>query len=532
MRTVLRNLIVTALFSLASVCAQVQVISQFTDGADWSATLVATNTTTSDTIASLSFYMDTADGATTSWTPTFLENVNTQALAIPAGSSVFLHTPGTAATLSQGWAQILGQGVQAYVIYSHASSGHPTQDATAPAIAPASGILAPFDNSNGLVTAFAIVNPNPVPLSISVNIKTTGGNVTADTVSNVPPQGHLAFLMPNQFPETAGQAGLAEFHSNAGNFTLIGLRANSTGAFTALPVYTESGGPIISGGGGNGGGGNGGGGAGEVVDANFYVGILNATSGGTTKIMDVAGGSIGRFTPAHWNAPFNGTKYGPCIVFKTTYSASAPFPNSPDAELNAGTLELSGPNLPAGTVIPSFNSPLGPVYAGNFAAGTFQPGGTYELTSKNGTQVKPFDVKATLPSNYTITNWNSINTLDRSKSLTLNWTGAQGDEILVSVASLLLGSTIQGVFIGCAVPGSAGTLTIPAEAMANLEAAPAGSLLASGSIAVQGIQGVTGNFSPVANAATSFLPDLIPSGKANYGAFFPYIGYQRSVSIN
>ena len=536
MQTVLRSLIVTALFSLASVCAQESVVSQFADGGDWSSTLVATNTTTSDTVASLTFYKDTAGGATEPWTPSFLEGGNTQALAIPAGSSVFLHTPGTAAAVSQGWAGVAGQGVVAYVIYTHAPKGQAKQDATAPAVTPASRILVPFDNTNKLVTALAIVNPNPTPLSISVNFKTTGGSVTTDTVSNLPPLGQIAILMPDQFPETANKAGLAEFYSSSGNFTIIALRANPTGAFTALPVYTESGSPIIqSGSGGNGGGGNGGGGgggAGEIVDANFYVGILNATSAGTTKIMDVAGGSIGRFAPDNWNAPFNGTKYGPCIVFKTTYSASAPFPNSPDAELDAGTLGLSGPNLAAGTTLTVFNSPLGPIYASTFPQGTFQPGGTYELTGKGGTQVKAFDVKATLPSSFTITNWDSLNTLDRSKSLTLNWTGAQGDELLVSIASLLLGNTIQGVFVGCAVTGSAGTLTIPAAAMANLEAAPAGSVLASGTVSVQSIQGITGNFSPVANAATSFLPDLIPNGKANYGAFFPYFGYQRSVSIN
>ncbi len=534
MQTVLRNLIVTALFSVAPVCAQVQAISQFVDGGDWSSTLVATNTTTSDTVASLTFNMDTAGGATEPWTPSFLEGGNTQALTIPAGSSVFLHTPGTAAAVSQGWAQLVGQGVVGYVIYSHAPKGQAKQDATAPAVTPASRILAPFDNTNGLVTAFALVNPNPIPLSISVNIKTTGGTVTTDSVPNLSQQGHLAFLMPNQFPETAGQAGLAEFYSSSGNFTIIALRANPTGAFTALPVYTETGAPIISGAGGNGGGGNGGGGgAGDIVDAAFAIGIINMTSGTTTQVIDIAGGAIGRYTPTNWNAPFSGTKYGPCVVYKSSYPLNSPPPYSAGAELNAGSsLGLSGPNLPPGTTLPAFNSPLGPVYSATFAAGTFVPGDTYALTSNGGTQVKAFDVKATLPSNYTITNWSGISALDRSKSLTLNWTGAQGDELLISVSSTLIGTTIQTVSIGCSVSGSAGTLTIPSDAMANLLPVPAGSNTANGSLGVEAILGATGTVSPFSNTATSFLPDLIPSGQANYGAFFPYIGYQRSVSIN
>ena len=532
MRNILRNLVVTALFSMACLSAQVQVISQVADGGGWSSTLVLTNTTTNDTFASLTFYMDTSAGATTSWTPTFIEGGNTEALAIPAGSSIFLHTTGTAAAVSQGWAQLAGQGVVGYVIYTHAS-GQSKQDATAPAVTAASRILVPFDNTSGLSTAFAIVNPNPEPLSISVNFKTKSGTVTTDNVPSLPQQGQLAFLMPNQFPDTAGQAGLAEFYSSSGNFTMIALRANPTGAFTALPIYTESGSPIIqSGSGGNGGGGNGGGvPAGDIVDAAFSIGILNFTSSQGSQTMDVVGGAIGEFTPTNWNAPFSATKYPPCIVYKTTYSSNGS-PNGAAADLDAGaSLGLKGAGLPAGTVVPSFNSPLGPVYSATFPAGTFQPGTAYELSSNGGTQVKAFGVKATLPTNYTITNWSSINTLDRSKSLTLNWTGAQGDELLISVSSLLLGTNIQGVFIGCSVAGSAGTLTIPAAAMGNLHAVAAGSTTSAGSLGVQAINGASGNYSPVSNTSTSFLPSLIPTGKANYGAFAPYIGYQRSVSV-
>jgi len=515
---------------MACLSAQIQVISQVADGGGWSSTLVLTNTTTNDTVASLAFYMDTAAGATTSWTPTFLEGGNTEALAIPAGSSIFLHTTGTAAAVSQGWAQLVGQGVVGYVIYTHAS-GQSKQDATAPAVTAASRILVPFDNTNGLITALAIVNPNPEPLSVSVNFKTKSGTVTTDTVPSLPQQGQLAFLMPNQFSDTAGQAGLAEFYSSSGNFTMIALRANPTGAFTALPIYTESGAPIIQ----SGSGGNGGGGgvpAGDIVDAAFSIGILNFTSSQGSQTMDVVGGAIGEFTPTNWNAPFSATKYPPCIVYKTTYSSNGS-PNGAAADLDAGaSLGLKGAGLPAGTVVPSFNSPLGPVYSATFPAGTFQPGTAYELTSNGGTQVKAFDVKATLPTNYTITNWSSISSLDRSKSFTLNWTGAQGDELLISVSSLILGANIQGVFIGCSVAGSAGTLTIPAAAMGNLSAVTAGSATSAGSLGVQAINGVSGNYSPVSNTSTSFLPSLIPTGKANYGAFAPYIGYQRSVSIN
>ena len=37
-------------------------------------------------------------GATSTWTPPFMESVTLSAISLPAGATLFLHTPGTAAT--------------------------------------------------------------------------------------------------------------------------------------------------------------------------------------------------------------------------------------------------------------------------------------------------------------------------------------------------------------------------------------------------------------------------------------------------
>lgn len=252
----LQNLMLTVLFSLSYVSAQVQVssqvqvIPQVADGGGWRSTVVLTNTTASDTTATLTFYMDTTGGATQQWAPTFLEANSAGILVVPAGSSLFLHTPGTASTVFQGWAQVITTpGVVGYVVYTYSSPGRADQDATAPAGFTASRILVPFDNTNGLITALAVVNPNPSSLSISANFKTMGGAVTTGSLPNIPGQGQMAFLMPNQLPGTAGLSGLAEFYTNSGSFAIIALRANPTGAFTSAPVYFETGPPIISTGG-------------------------------------------------------------------------------------------------------------------------------------------------------------------------------------------------------------------------------------------------------------------------------------------
>ena len=247
MQSILRKLILTASFSVACICAQVQVIPQVADGAGWRSTIVLTNTTSQNINGvSLTFLKDVSGppGQTGPWSPTFLEGSFSGSL--PAGSSMFLHTPGTGA-LTQGWAQVLATaGVQAYVIYTYTANGR-DQDATAPAVSSASRILVPFDNTNGLVTALAVVNANAFPLTIASNFRVSG-TVVQGTQLVLPSNGQVAILLSKEFSGTAGKSGLAEFYSmtpSGATFSIIALRANPTGGFTSLETYNESGSPII-----------------------------------------------------------------------------------------------------------------------------------------------------------------------------------------------------------------------------------------------------------------------------------------------
>jgi hypothetical protein len=127
---------------------------------------------------------------------------------------------------------------------SHAP-GNPAQDATVPAVTATSRILVPFDNTSHLITAVAVVNPNATAESILVNIRTSDGAISTGTLPSMPTKGQRTFLMPAQFPGTAGKSGLAEFYTNSGTISSVALRANRSGAFTTAPVYPETGPPII-----------------------------------------------------------------------------------------------------------------------------------------------------------------------------------------------------------------------------------------------------------------------------------------------
>src|SRR5215467_5291853 len=93
--SIIRSLILIVLLAAVATCQpQSSNVAQVADGGPWQTILVITNTTTTATSASVTFYQDTAGGATQAWNLTPVEG-SASNVQLPAGSSVFLHTPGT-----------------------------------------------------------------------------------------------------------------------------------------------------------------------------------------------------------------------------------------------------------------------------------------------------------------------------------------------------------------------------------------------------------------------------------------------------
>jgi hypothetical protein len=535
MRNTLRNLILTSLSAVIPLCAQGLVIPQAPDGAGWRFTVVLTNTTASDTTASLLFFQETAGGVPQSWTPPFVEpGVNLGALLLPGGSSLFLHSTGTAATLTQGWAQLVGSGVAGYVIYTF-TSGQSSSDATAPAVTSASRILVPFDDTGNLGTELAVVNPNSSQVSISVNVKTSKGVVSTGLLT-LPGEGQLTFAMPTQFKGTAGESGLAEFYTGTGDFAMIALRSNnnpSTGvfSFTSAPVYSETGPPIVS---ASTGGGSGGGGAvpaGDITFAGFTIGKITSSAG----VTEAVGGQFAAYTPTEWNPPYAATKIPPyCSVLNTTYPTSGKFPFAPDLFLDAGkSLSLSGPSLPvADTSVPATQIPnVGQFYHLTLPPGTLVDGGTYTLGGAGGTQVEGFSVPATLPSGFK-TNVNTITSINRAQPLTVTWTGSEFENVIIGVNSTTLSTTtISQVVVSCAVPASLNTYTIPTAALSHLLPIAANSTAGVGALSLGTAPAIQGSVSAESGENTTFTPNLVAGGKIKYGGFAPSYAVVQSVAI-
>jgi hypothetical protein len=221
--------------------AQTLAIPQVVDGGGWQSTIVLTNSGAAAASATLIFHSETSGGATQPWSPPLQEVSSTTGLVLPASSSLYLHTNGTAAALTTGWAELNADaGVVAYVVFTNSrpAGGVQYDEGTAPAVAA---------TSNGFVTAIAIVNPTATAQNVSVGFRTVDGLVTVSALpAALPPFGHTSFVLSQTFPIIAGHRGLAEFYSPTGNISMIGLRFNPTQSFTAAPVFFQTGPPLIT----------------------------------------------------------------------------------------------------------------------------------------------------------------------------------------------------------------------------------------------------------------------------------------------
>jgi hypothetical protein len=274
-------LLVSILFPYSLAQAQTLFIPQIVDGGAWLTTIPITNTGATQTTVSLSFFQETGNGNTSSWNLAFVENVQTSNIVLPAGSTLFLHTTGSAASTTIGWGQLHeldnAGSVVAYAIFT--VTGAALQNGTAPAAGAASRILVPFDNTKGSATSIAIANTTTSSETINVGIRINGATSQPASIT-LPAQGHTSFDFPTKFGATvAGQSGLAEFYAASGSFAILGLRFQS-GAFTTAPVYTESGPPLIASGG-----------SGSVFDGN-YTGSYSSTLASGPVAATVSSGTL------------------------------------------------------------------------------------------------------------------------------------------------------------------------------------------------------------------------------------------------
>jgi hypothetical protein len=223
----------------------VTYIPQIVDGGVWKTTIVLANTTASAATARLACNQETgaANGATQPWNPTFVQSVDTQSLSLAPGGTIFLDTPGTSPTLSQGWCTVTASdGVQSHAVFS---LGLNNSQGTAAATLTGNDILIPVDNMNGSLTAVAMANPSSSSQTVTVTFQSTDGTISGSSVFQAEPNGHNTFSLSTLVPNSANRRGVAEVVIG-GSASLIALQFNSALNFTSSQAYPVNNGPIIA----------------------------------------------------------------------------------------------------------------------------------------------------------------------------------------------------------------------------------------------------------------------------------------------
>jgi uncharacterized protein (TIGR03437 family) len=212
---------------------------------------------------------------------------------------------------------------------------------------------------------------------------------------------------------------------------------------------------------------------------------------------------------------------GTCTTFEADYDilGTLTFPGQAAGGqlLDAGaqlTVSGSGMTVPASMAPQAYGSLLGGNNTAYFSNPlVFNPPAAVSVSAPGGTNVGPFNVNIPTGGSLQWTNQSSLQTVVRAQPLTVNWTagGAANATVVVAGGNFDLPNSASGVFV-CSAPASAGTLTIPAWAMANVPASGQNATIPNGTLML--------GLEPL-GAAASFTANGLGAG---FGMYIPWIG--------
>jgi len=276
---------------------------------------------------------------------------------------------------------------------------------------------------------------------------------------------------------------------------------------------------------------------GSIVGGGFAISKLTstttlvATPGASPSTVTVAqeavNGGFARYTAAEYAAIYSGIRIGECTVSDRTASANAKNPASPEGYMDAGArLPVSGPGLAAGAAMTPASVNPGPVYSLLPPNGTIVTGGRYTITGTGGTGVGPFSGAVNFPANFAVTGWDALATIDRSRPLTLNWTGGTDQVYIIGSSYAVVGkdasntNIIRNTGFTCQVPAAPGTYTIPTAVLGYL--LPASIANAANGTAILAVQTVT---------SQQFTVPLTAGGQAAWAGFGAVLSYSKNLSV-
>lgn len=226
---------------------------QFVHGGDdvgrWFTTITLVNFRSTAITVPVNFY---SDGGTPLEVPIAGRGrVSSVSLDIPAGGTVTIATDQASTDpLSTGFARITVPcpsasecgDVGGSAVFTQKVPGRPDFESVVPLLSSLAGkYVVPFDNTAGFATGIAIATPKfnaaeTADRTVRVVAKSEAGAVLLEQNVTMKANGHDFYDLATRFPQLAGARGTIEF-STQDFVVVLGLRFNSTGAFTTLPPY-------------------------------------------------------------------------------------------------------------------------------------------------------------------------------------------------------------------------------------------------------------------------------------------------------
>jgi len=220
-------------------------ISQIASGGGWKSTLTLLNLSSTSSAVTVTFQGDNG-------LPLALPLVITQGASsaaevsseitrvVPALATLLIESeaPATSETIT-GWADVVSLGYfTGFAIFRQRGPNGRDSEGTAPLESTGrSGLILPFDNSDGFSTGIAIVNTGVDRVSLVAVVRDQNGIVLGQYGVPIIARGHTAFVAGERLPASIGRRGSIEFQQS-GNAPVsgLGLRFSATGSFTSIPA--------------------------------------------------------------------------------------------------------------------------------------------------------------------------------------------------------------------------------------------------------------------------------------------------------
>jgi hypothetical protein len=207
------------------------ILSQFAFGGGWYSAVYFTNTGPGTVSFTVSFTGDSGN-------PLIVPPLTTGSTVVTLGPGASTIIEGlNSGALQEGYVTAyLPVGVTGYGLFRQSVPGIADQEAVVPLDATNFGTeFLTYDETNGLVTAVAIVNSINVPITITMTVTDHNGNVVGtNTLPPLAPFTKIENVLNAYVPAITGTRGSVTFSSPQSGMSVIGIRFKGA-AFSSIP---------------------------------------------------------------------------------------------------------------------------------------------------------------------------------------------------------------------------------------------------------------------------------------------------------